>query len=1670
MKENQNSMKGKVSFMKAIKHRLLAALLVGTLLLSLVTPAFAEEEFEESPVLPQSLSESEAKSATGSITATLRFDYPQTIANIQDRNISMELLAEGKSIGSVKLAAQSVQETKIGAYPAVLTLKNTDGIPVTTETQVGYLELVISDLPLGNYALAFHGEGYQDYTVADVQLEDFSQHVVLGTSDVFLLGDVTNDEKVDKKDVDHLALTLKESWDVDGESALCDLNGDGALDISDLAYVTRQASVTAGKAEVRSTSLIDPLKTVTVPSDQVNMTTGEISDLFQGGREVTFATTDSGDTSKIDIPLEFRKEGLPLQQLQLITPAVDGAVEAGYASVTYLDEDNQEKTKQVKFGGVVPADVQFLSRSGTNNTITIDLGKKVAVKKVTITVTKVTGQDGTVSFVVLEQIKFLQDIVPENPVAPNSKVKSVATFPGNGEITLKWPELPNVTGYRVDNIAAGGGEETVPPVTVNSTTATVTGLENLIAYTFTVTPLNENGDETWEGFPSEPVTATPQPSAIPNPPDFLTIVEQKGALLLSWGKTDNANYYEVFYKASDENAFTQWGGKLTTIQALLSGLKNGVEYELYVKAGNDLGLSGESRHVVATPKDVDYNEPAGIPKDGRISSDLLSKIVLTDPNNVSASQYPNGTFDVRWVADGDYKTHWTSQSYNDGNWSRSKEIQFTFSQPQDISSVVYVPRLDGTYRNNLRNYSITVWDAEGNKTVLVNNAPVRNSPRSTGFAVLPIAPTKGITRMDVAVEQEAYSAVSLSEIIFLTYDPSKDLDIQIAALFSDESRTTLADGVTKAHIDSLSQVLTGVESYYLYPDAMRDELALAGELLAGQSVGRVLKGVESRGNSEVNQGQGGSLLQPMGVAALDKQQITIYASGIPEGETVSLTATQFFAEANAWSAPVAELSNGRNVVTIPKIGSQNTQRGGSLYFTYSGEGAEAITLHVRRATKIPLLDLANPDLTAEEQRTRITDYLKELKAYKNPDVALNATEISFPSTLLSIHADKAKEALYSVGVSDPVETLYQSLLAWNELMETAYRTQGIDDSSKIEVRQNIRTMQMFGGAFMYAAGNHVGVGSGSCGGLLMGQPTATTGNAPNKLFGWGIAHEVGHNMDKLGKAEITNNIYSLVMQTRDNGSHVQTSRLEGETYERVFDKTAASYPGASSNGAVALAMYWQLHLAYDDGNESFWNAFFKAWKSLPAGGSYDDNVALAAAQASGYDMTAFFTRWGMTLSAETKKKLAEYQKDTRAIWYLSDASRRDRLAGGSLVSGSITATATLQPAGEGEVQNKVEITVNPDGITDSGRIQGYEILRNGKSVAFSTKHTYTEVIGSANNIAYSYTVQAYDILGNKVGEAAQAGQVRIAYDKTIDTKVERTDNVFTANLGKSVAVSGVKISLPSDSANTLPSTGFFTVEVVENGEKRTAKTGDFAKNDAVQGANSYIAYFTKPGADAADTRIWTFDADSITLTDTSGTLPNDAVVQFISYAGDDVGFYTSGENLGPAGKLKADFTYSDNGEQVVIPAGTVVITGTYRGDPLYNTIRIKGEYVTSTVNEDGNQTSKTTGVPLPGYSLLFAEIPADGAVSDISDGFFLFVPDMEALKPLLEGLTPATSGNAHDCTLGDWMPARIQAELRRTDTPDGAAGTARLTASTLWLPTASYDTLPQIELKGDSAQ
>ena len=436
-------------------------------------------------------------------------------------------------------------------------------------------------------------------------------------------------------------------------------------------------------------------------------------------------------------------------------------------------------------------------------------------------------------------------------------------------------------------------------------------------------------------------------------------------------------------------------------------------------------------------------------------------------------------------------------------------------------------------------------------------------------------------------------------------------------------------------------------------------------------------------------------------------------------------------------------------------------------------------------------------------------------------------------------------------------------------------------------RQNIRYMRMFAGAFMYAAGNHIGVEYGSTSALVQGKPTSATGKGnANGLFGWGIAHEIGHNMDKLGKAEITNNIYSLALQAWDGSSMALNTRLtEDGRWETIFNKVAQGRPGSANNVFVQLGMYWQLHLAYDNAAQplAFYNQFFKLWKSgAHSGYTYDERVALIASQVADRNLTEFFTRWGMTLSDEVKGMLNDYQTESRAIWYLNDASRTYRLNSGSAASGSATVSASAN-------ESKVTLTISH---TDSDKILGYEIRRNNVVIGFTTESTYVDDLGAANNLTYTYSVVPVDKLGN-LGSEAKSNEVRVAYDKTISSDLydlSRQDGTITITMknGASVPVTGIKVTGTGLS-------GSYTVKVKANAgaDWTTAKTGTLS-DDTV------VAYFTKPGAAESDTRIWTYDAAVLEITG----IPEDATVQLLDYPGDRVDFYEGAT----VGVLKDDYS------------------------------------------------------------------------------------------------------------------------------------------------------------------
>lgn len=92
---------------------------------------------------------------------------------------------------------------------------------------------------------------------------------------------------------------------------------------------------------------------------------------------------------------------------------------------------------------------------------------------------------------------------------------------------------------------------------------------------------------------------------------------------------------------------------------------------------------------------------------------------------------------------------------------------------------------------------------------------------------------------------------------------------------------------------------------------------------------------------------------------------------------------------------------------------------------------------------------------------------------------------------------------------------------------------------------------------------------------------------------------------------------------------------------------------------------------------------------------------------------------------------------------------------------------------------------------------------------------------------------------------------------------------------------------------------------------------------------------------------------------------------------------------------------------------------------------------------------------MDGEFYLFSQVPEDKKVSDISDGLFLFVPNVQREAELQE---------ATHCDGVNLLPSEICAELYRLDDPNNPNGSRLLTASTLWMHSPGGQDIPSLVL------
>lgn len=349
---------------------------------------------------------------TGKLELDMNFDMPikHTTKELTDINVALKD-SQGKILANISLGKDNTTGT-IESTDINYSLEALDGKRKTLEEgeeDLSFYHLTLENLSLDTYSLEISGQGYKEVTIDDIEILNSSKRVSLGTSHkeividdtvesyegVFLAGDLDEDGVVTQDDYDLLKDAIKGSKIKFKSTKKFDLNRDGKIDITDLSYVHSNIGKAVGEARIEDTNVIVNLENTDVTITEDIKIDGNIKDLFiDNSNSVKFTSKKSGEDEQeapiskqnpISVPIILNKtqartkNTTNLEQVVIKAPSenapssgnitIPGAGKGGSDLVVDFDNEN---IKTLKNG---------------EDEIVVDLGKQVAVSKITINIT-----------------------------------------------------------------------------------------------------------------------------------------------------------------------------------------------------------------------------------------------------------------------------------------------------------------------------------------------------------------------------------------------------------------------------------------------------------------------------------------------------------------------------------------------------------------------------------------------------------------------------------------------------------------------------------------------------------------------------------------------------------------------------------------------------------------------------------------------------------------------------------------------------------------------------------------------------------------------------------------------------------------------------------------------------------------------------------------------------------------------------------------------------------------------------------------------------------------------------------------------------------------------------------------------------------------------------------
>ena len=221
-------------------------------------------------------------------------------------------------------------------------------------------------------------------------------------------------------------------------------------------------------------------------------------------------------------------------------------------------------------------------------------------------------------------------VIPNSPEITEIK-------PGNRELKVFWEAVELAAAYEVwiGTNNNSGMAQLYTEITGYRTEAAITGLVNETVYFVWVKAKNNIGTSSF----SNSASAIPTPfAAIPETPEIPMVSPGNRSLIISWTKTEGAIAYELWISTTGNiiNA-EKYGADIVGTIIEVSGLTNSTTYYVWIRAKNNLGISGFSGMTSGRP--TAYTEPPVDPQSAPILTIGSRQITVTWQTVAGALSY-----------------------------------------------------------------------------------------------------------------------------------------------------------------------------------------------------------------------------------------------------------------------------------------------------------------------------------------------------------------------------------------------------------------------------------------------------------------------------------------------------------------------------------------------------------------------------------------------------------------------------------------------------------------------------------------------------------------------------------------------------------------------------------------------------------------------------------------------------------------------------------------------------------------------------------------------------------------------------------------------------------------------------------------------------------------------